>query len=175
MKRIIVVSEDGTGGEEFTLCDKCSSSFHESAHCTIMDTDATECETCDGVYMPPRVSAPRCCKCGQFYQYKWDRATTASMASRRMCFDCNFWQDILDEKEKYLIIGGSSFQLGPDRPSDCANFKGFGGREFRIRKFGSKKIIVTHDLWHQGKITAAFRKLLSDNAEFVDEDGRPTI
>ncbi len=48
-------------------------------------------------------------------------------------------------------------------------FRGFGGREFRIRFYDGRTDVVTRNLWHQGIIPEHYRALLPDNAEWVTE------
>lgn len=58
-------------------------------------------------------------------------------------------------------------QLEPEELREHSGFLGFGGREFKIHKFDPDEIIVTHNLWYQGKVPDTHKELLQDNAEFV--------
>ena len=82
------------------------------------------------------------------------------------CFHIDFWRNALDDEA--IIIDGHCYHIGVE-PADLLNYEGylgFGGQEFKIRKFGSDEIIVTHNLWHQGEIPLEFNK--QDNAQFVN-------
>jgi hypothetical protein len=65
-------------------------------------------------------------------------------------------------------IGGHHYVISPD-PTDHrpGQGDGHGGREFHIRLFGQDKVIVTHNMWAQGKIPEEYRAILPDNAEDV--------
>lgn len=81
------------------------------------------------------------------------------------CFHIHFWRIVLDDEA--IIINGSCYHIGPE-PEDPKNYRGFlgfGGQEFKIRKFGSDEIIVTHNLWCQGDLPEDFKR--DDNAQFV--------
>lgn len=81
------------------------------------------------------------------------------------CFHIHFWRIVLDDEA--IIINGSCYHIGvePEDPKNYRGFLGFDGSEFKIRKFGSDEIIVTHNLWCQGEIPLEFNK--QDNAQFV--------
>lgn len=81
------------------------------------------------------------------------------------CHQMNFWRNALDDEA--IIIDGHCYHVD-EEPEDISNhneFLGFGGQEFKIRKFDSDGIIITHNLWHQGEIPKKFNK--QDNAQFV--------
>lgn len=107
-----------------------------------------------------------CSVCGSIY-------TTSSslkkqMLERKMCFRCNFWQDIVNRQDDACVrIGGTHYVIGKET-GDRADFRGFGGRKFKIRFFdGLRGDVETTNLWHQGNIPSHFQKLIPDNAEFV--------
>lgn len=81
------------------------------------------------------------------------------------CFHIDFWRNALDDEA--IIIDGACYHIG-EEPEDLKNYQGFlgfDGSEFKIRKFGSDEIIVTHNLWHQGDLPEDFKR--DDNAEFI--------
>ena len=81
------------------------------------------------------------------------------------CHQMDFWKNALDDDA--IIIDGHCYHIEKE-PADLLNYEGFlgfGGREFKIRKFDSDVIITTHNLWHQGEIPKKFNK--QDNAQFV--------
>ena len=81
------------------------------------------------------------------------------------CFHIDFWRNALDDEA--IIIDGHCYHIG-EEPEDLLNYEGylgFSGREFKIKMNNSDKIIITHNLWHQGEIPLEFNK--QDNAQFV--------
>ena len=81
------------------------------------------------------------------------------------CFHENFWKNALDDEA--IIIDGHSYNIEKE-PADLLNYEGYlgyAGREFKIKMNNSDKIIITHNLWHQGEIQKKFNK--QDNAQFV--------
>lgn len=77
-----------------------------------------------------------------------------------MTYSEKFWTDIVKEKEDHVVIDGLCYYISPYD-------EGFGGYQHKIRKFGSDEIIVTKNLWYNGKVPEKFRSYLPDNAEFV--------
>ena len=81
------------------------------------------------------------------------------------CFHKNFWKNALDDDA--IIIDGHCYHIEKE-PADLLNYEGYlgyAGREFKIKMNNSDKIIITHNLWHQGEIPKKFNK--QDNAQFV--------
>lgn len=82
------------------------------------------------------------------------------------CFTKKFWKDIVVDKENRIIIGGSCFYDGGDRPNErCSSDLGYYGRRFYIRHFDGRET-TTNNLWFNGKIPDEFRDMLPDNAVF---------
>ena len=81
------------------------------------------------------------------------------------CYNIDFWRNALDDES--IIIDGHCYHVceEPEDVSKYNGFLGFNGQEFKIRKFDSDVIIITHNLWHQGEIPKKFNK--QDNAQFV--------
>ena len=81
------------------------------------------------------------------------------------CYNIDFWRNALDDES--IIIDGHCYHVceEPEDVSKYNGFLGFSGKEFKIRKFDSDVIIVTHNLCHQGEIPKKFNK--QDNAQFV--------
>lgn len=82
------------------------------------------------------------------------------------CFGKLFWQKIIAEKDKHIIIDGKCYcdEGMVKNPSPYA-FLGHSGRCFWI-KFKNGKTLTTNNLWYQGEIPDEFRKELPDTAEF---------
>lgn len=104
-----------------------------------------------------------CDFCGKIY--KKDLSADAYLGNN--CFDCSFWlkKTILSDEDeaRRVIAEGEHYMIALE--TNCM-FKGFGGRQFRIRFFDGREI-ETSNLWHQGNIPAGFRALLPDNADLV--------
>lgn len=62
-------------------------------------------------------------------------------------------------------VNGQHYIVCPDETNPKA-WKGHGGTEFRIRYFDGR-VVVTHNLWNQGKIPQKYRQCMPDNAEFL--------
>lgn len=111
-----------------------------------------------------------CSICGEKYNPDdYISSTKKSMIENNVCFTCFFWEEQYNidntNKDTGVIIDGSHYRICPD--NDDAYFRGFGGRKFTIR-FNDGRVIVTHNLWHQGKIPDGyFRGLMPDNAIFL--------
>ncbi len=123
-------------------------------------------------------SVLRCSECHSLT----DPATTGgptltSLRSRGLCYTCNFWRDLITirRENRSVRVGNSHYLIGPEPdPSDRRSRPdcGFGGARFRIR-FTDERArldpeVVTHNLWSQGPIPAAFRDRLPNNAVFLE-------
>ena len=86
------------------------------------------------------------------------------------CFRINFWNEIVAEKNKHIIINGECYydEGNIDNPNRHS-FLGCAGRRFWIR-FNDGRTITTNNLWCQGTIPEDFRDKLPDNAEFYTPD-----
>ncbi len=82
------------------------------------------------------------------------------------CFERHYWQQIIAEKDKHIIIHGCCYCDGGnvEQPSRYG-FLGFSGRRFWIRFFDGQ-MLSTNNLWMQGDIPSEYRSALPDNAEF---------
>jgi hypothetical protein len=49
---------------------------------------------------------------------------------------------------------------------------GFGGSEFRILPDDGREVIISHNVWCQGEVPKKFRKVLPDNAIFLEKEKR---
>lgn len=82
------------------------------------------------------------------------------------CFNTNYWQEIMAEKEKYIIINGECYHDGGNiEHPNSYSFLGHGGRRFWIR-FKDGKTLTTNNLWAQGPIPEEYKSELPDTAEF---------
>lgn len=81
-----------------------------------------------------------------------------------ICFSKNFWLEIIQEKDKHLIVKGECYCLGNE---DSLGPRGCGGRKFRLRNLQTGEIVETTNLWCQGDIPEEFRDQLLDTHEFI--------
>lgn len=110
------------------------------------------------------------CKiCGAPSLATYCEPTKTEMLRDQVCFDCNFWgekiQWRLETRSDCFVIEGHHYKVNPDIPIDSRGFRGHSGREFIILANDGRHI-VTHNLWHQGKVPDRFCDVLTDNATF---------
>jgi uncharacterized protein YlaI len=90
------------------------------------------------------------------------------MGERNICFQCAFWSDKI---EKPLlgreIINGEHFVFHPCQDKPLV-FQGFGGREF-YALLNDNSLIMSNNVWHQGKIPERFCEKLPDTARFISK------
>lgn len=90
------------------------------------------------------------------------------MLEHQMCFNCNFWRDMLEKDSKrppytVCMIDGTHYVIEPDEPN--AAFQGFGGTEFQI-EFHDGTRVITHNLWCQGEPKGYWKEKFPNNARF---------
>lgn len=92
------------------------------------------------------------------------------LEKHQMCFDCNFWRekqeiDAQRPEHTWAVIDGVHYYLNPHTDS---YFKGFGGRNFRIR-FNDGFETECDNVWCQGDVPEGYwREQFPDNAKFVN-------
>lgn len=111
----------------------------------------------------------KCVECGKHEDKEWSEPTRSKMIERQQCFNCNFWTDLLKEKNSIRISGEHYMDGGSGKTWN--GFKGFDGRLQKILMNDGRNI-ETDNLWYQGKIPEHFKARLPDNAEFVKEPKR---
>lgn len=89
-----------------------------------------------------------------------------NICSSSECFHKKFWLEIIEEKDSHVIINGNCYYIDKTHPMSDSDFRGYGGREFKI-KLHSGEVITTNNLWYNGEVPEEFRDRLPDNAEFV--------
>lgn len=111
-----------------------------------------------------------CVICGAPETAGYIEPTRTEMRSQQICFDCHFWKEKIkwreDNNQACFVIGGHHHKVEPDESGD-RRWSGCGGSEFKIQPLDGRPLIVTHNLWHQGKIPERFRNILTDNAKFI--------
>lgn len=80
------------------------------------------------------------------------------------CFRTLYWNDVIAEKEKHIVVNGTCALIEPDTKKGIA---GCYGREFKFRNLTTGEIVTTHNLWIQGEIPASHRMWLPDTHEEV--------
>lgn len=87
------------------------------------------------------------------------------------CFSEKLWRmrevDYLNGTP-FIIIDGCMYTDGGYKKTNHTQFLGFGGREFNIRMNDGTEIF-TNNLWCGGNIPENHRKILCDNAVFVQQ------
>lgn len=75
-----------------------------------------------------------------------------------------FWDEIVEEKEKYIVVDGCCYFISD---KVVGGMKGFDGKHFKIKMLDSKKIIETDNLRFLGVIPAEYREKLPNTAKFI--------
>lgn len=75
-----------------------------------------------------------------------------------------FWDEIVKEKEKYIIVDGCCYYVSN---KIVGGTKGFDGKHFKIKVFDSEKIIETDNLRFCGVIPSEYREKLPNTAKFI--------
>jgi hypothetical protein len=109
------------------------------------------------------VTPYNCCLCGEHEEAHY--VGNKRMVDAKLCFTCNFWDELTTQASKTIRIEGTHYMNGPNAKKPH-KYNGFAGRKFTI-KMNSGEIIETCDLWYQGEIPTRFRDKMPDNATFV--------
>lgn len=97
-----------------------------------------------------------CIECGGYITEVYTERTLP------YCFICDFWGSVISRSDN-IVINGNCYNACKE---DSKSFRGFDGREFRIKFFDGKELCTTN-LWSRGKIPLRFRDRLPDNAYFI--------
>jgi hypothetical protein len=106
-------------------------------------------------------------------------------ADNSACTECQYWLDKFKEIDDpaYARIDGAQYRIGECldnyelKPGDTLESivkaydsgkgnKGFGGSKFAIQ-FDDGRVVITDDLWHNGRVPAAWVDFLPNNAKFL--------
>lgn len=105
----------------------------------------------------------QCRECSRWY----NQSLTMRHLRAGLCFNCDFWQDRVDEigTRTHLVINGHHY-------SDCGPGKGdgFGGDRFVYQRLDEATPRETRNMWHQGTVPAHLRARLPDNARFLHNE-----
>lgn len=80
------------------------------------------------------------------------------------CFNHNFWDEIVAEKDKHVIIDGECYSVGAEDSTSL--FRGHGGRKFQFKMKETGDVVATTNLWYQGEIPDSHRGQLPDTADW---------
>ena len=88
------------------------------------------------------------------------------------CPTCGYWLDLVQKASgdrNYLITpDGIHYTIEKEADRGRADFRGFGGRAFRI-EFSDGTKVRTTNLWHQGEVPQRFRYLFTNVAVVMEE------
>lgn len=113
-----------------------------------------------------------CSKCGAPTIPSYSNPTGPKMIESQTCFSCNYWQEKAEELQRpdrprrMLIIDHHIYSDAGRRGGD-RSLLGFGGREFKYRRFDTGEEVTTNNLWGGARMPAEYWEQVPDNAEFV--------
>lgn len=138
--------------------------FHEGGKIT---SRSRGYDTREELIIDEKILDCNCKKCGSIIKTNWLDPYPKLLTESKLCFSCYHWYVItLKLKDKrQVIIDGTGYYISPDNNESM--FQGYGGREFKIKRFDSDEIITTHNLWCQGDISKFWLDELKNNAEFI--------
>jgi hypothetical protein len=115
-----------------------------------------------------------CTICGEQSWFFGDGPAASALAERGRCFTCDFWSEKAADHNNPNVarINGIQYTIVPSGPAKRPATKGFGGETFVVRFFDGR-VVVTDDLWCEGKIPDRFRDALPDNAVFGTIEAAP--
>ena len=110
-----------------------------------------------------------CVECGEHENGSWPAPIQKRLAALNLCFSCDHWVSLLAIKDRPDVVRVKRvhYMVGPPT-SDPSDYRGFGGRRFKIAFNDDGRAVETTNLWCQGAIPDRFQARLPDNAEFVE-------
>lgn len=108
-----------------------------------------------------------CKECGKDEKLTWYPEHNAKLRTRSLCFDCDYWQDYVDEMSDPAI--GPRCVRTPDGihrtigDEHARGSRGHDGRRFVIA-FDDGRRVESTNVWWQGPIPEHFRARLPPNA-----------
>lgn len=112
-----------------------------------------------------------CGECGNPLKDTWVEPVKTRILEEQVCHGCLHWLDLVRSKDEpnHFVVDGWHYTYEPDDPPGKRRFSGFGGRRHNIR-FPDGRVVVSHNVWTQGKIPDRFRDRLPDSATFLGGD-----
>lgn len=108
-----------------------------------------------------------CSGCG-YPQVIGHSGSDAEMVEHKVCFTCWFWLIHMGLKNgprpNAIIVKGTHYVDGGNKPKERSAFLGFGGSKWNYRKIGETEWTETNNMWHQGEIPK--RLNIADTHEF---------
>lgn len=110
-----------------------------------------------------------CRRCGKREPLLYPPRINLKLAKARLCYECWYWTDKVRRKRNRKIarIAGRHYYIA-DENAERIEGREHAGSPYRIRFFDGREVETTN-LWSQGVIPTPYRKLLPDNAVFVNE------
>ena len=94
----------------------------------------------------------------------------SQMVEHQMCFGCNFWREKTKPEVRDALntirADGVHYTIEDEYSQD--SFRGYSGSKWIIR-LSTGEVVVTTNLWHQGKIPGVFKDQLPNNASFFHQ------
>lgn len=114
-----------------------------------------------------------CAICGKFIESPMFGGEYADVCPE--CFNTRYWDLIVSEKEKHLVVDGVCYMVGPEPTAAKLNnpitrsWLGCAGREFKYVLLNdlTEEVHVSHNMMVQGPIPKSHRHLLPDTGRFV--------
>ncbi len=117
-----------------------------------------------------------CKECGNIFSDTWCEPYKTICREEGICHGCQHDRKIYEKQgdPRSAVVDGVSYWIEPDGRANYGSI-GHGGAEFRIL-FNDGRFVVSHNLWCQGDIKAAWRDRIPDNARFLRyNEASPTI
>ena len=161
-----------------TWADKnkpCSEIVETEDRTTITGYSSLSCEynTKEELIKDKEILPEPCNKCGGILSLHWSEPYPSKLKELGICFHCEFWESKISSlsNPRRIIVDGECYWRDDDAPAGTKGFLGFGGAEFKIKRFDTPEIIISHNMWGQGSIPDRWRDIFKDNAEFVKTTG----
>lgn len=113
-----------------------------------------------------------CKECGKEETLRWIPERNAELLANQECFSCNHFLSILRRKDQSdcFRIKGTHYMAAPESKQMPKQFRGFGGRLFKIVPFDGRPAFLSDNVWCQGEIPEHLRSRMPDNASFGNPD-----
>lgn len=109
----------------------------------------------------------KCTICGKIMkQPAWGPGEFHDVCNK--CFEQRFWDTIVEEKDKHIIVNGKVYLQGPEKT--LSTFRGFGGAMFKwvMLDDPAGTIHKSTNMWFNGEVPDSHKAQLPDNARWVE-------